>query len=186
MYKRFIRWASDRLDDDGIIAFITNRAYIDARQDDGFRKVVLDEFTDLYIVDLGGNFQSKARVGNVFGIRIGVAISFLVRHSGHQNTGNLHYYSLEDELTGAEKLAELVNMNLGDIVFEDITPDAKNNWFNQSNSNFEQLMPLVDRQSMRANTDEGDRAVFRLFSLGVSTIEMRGCMTSTPTILKIR
>ena len=26
MYKRFIRWASDRLADDGIIAFITNRA----------------------------------------------------------------------------------------------------------------------------------------------------------------
>ena len=37
MYKRFIRWASDRLADDGIIAFITNRAYIDTRQDDGFR-----------------------------------------------------------------------------------------------------------------------------------------------------
>ena len=31
MYKRFIRWASDRLDDDGIIAFITNRAYLDTR-----------------------------------------------------------------------------------------------------------------------------------------------------------
>ena len=38
MYKRFIRWASDRLADDGIIAFITNRAYIDKRQDDGFRR----------------------------------------------------------------------------------------------------------------------------------------------------
>ena len=32
--------------DDGIIAFITNRAYLDARQDDGFRKVAADEFTD--------------------------------------------------------------------------------------------------------------------------------------------
>ena len=29
--KRFIRWASDRLSDDGIIAFVTNRAYLDAR-----------------------------------------------------------------------------------------------------------------------------------------------------------
>ena len=38
MYKRFIRWASDRLDDAGIIAFITNRAYIDSLQDDGFRQ----------------------------------------------------------------------------------------------------------------------------------------------------
>ena len=38
MYKRFIRWASDRLADDGIIGFVTNRAYLDTRQDDGFRK----------------------------------------------------------------------------------------------------------------------------------------------------
>ena len=29
MYKRFIRWASDRLTDDGVIAFVTNRAYLD-------------------------------------------------------------------------------------------------------------------------------------------------------------
>ena len=48
MYKRFIRWASDRLNDDGIIAFVTNRAYLDARQDDGFRQVVGKEFSDLY------------------------------------------------------------------------------------------------------------------------------------------
>ena len=38
MYKRFIRWASDRLADDGIITFISNRAFLDAQQDDGFRK----------------------------------------------------------------------------------------------------------------------------------------------------
>ena len=49
MYKRFIRWASDRLDDDGVIAFITNRAYIDKRQDDGFRKVATQEFSDIYV-----------------------------------------------------------------------------------------------------------------------------------------
>ena len=29
MYKRFIRWTSDRLADNGIIAFITNRAYLE-------------------------------------------------------------------------------------------------------------------------------------------------------------
>ena len=47
MYKRFIRWASDRLADDGIVAFITNRAYLEARQDDGFRQVAAAEFTDI-------------------------------------------------------------------------------------------------------------------------------------------
>ena len=39
MYARFFRWASDRLHDDGIIAFVTNRSFIDSRTFDGFRKV---------------------------------------------------------------------------------------------------------------------------------------------------
>ncbi len=52
MYKRFIRWASDRLSDDGIIAFVSNRAFLDARQDDGFRRVVADEFNELWVIDL--------------------------------------------------------------------------------------------------------------------------------------
>ncbi len=79
MYKRFIRWASDRLDDDGIIAFITNRAYIDARQDDGFRRLAPQEFSDLYIIDLGGDIRKNRNVGNIFGIMTGVAIGFFVR-----------------------------------------------------------------------------------------------------------
>ena len=40
MYARFFRWASDRLDENGIVAFITNRSFIESRTFDGFRKVV--------------------------------------------------------------------------------------------------------------------------------------------------
>jgi predicted helicase len=35
MYARFFRWASDRLDENGILALITNRSFIDSRT---FRK----------------------------------------------------------------------------------------------------------------------------------------------------
>ena len=72
MYARFYRWASDRIDENGIIAFITNSSFLDARTFDGFRKVVADEFSHIYIVDLGGdvrkNPSSPAR-NNVFGIQ---------------------------------------------------------------------------------------------------------------------
>ena len=37
MYARFFCWATDRLGDEGIIAFITNRSFIDSRTFDGFR-----------------------------------------------------------------------------------------------------------------------------------------------------
>ncbi len=49
MYKRFIRWSSDRIATKGIISFITNRSYIDGKQDDGFRKIIPSEFSDIYI-----------------------------------------------------------------------------------------------------------------------------------------
>ena len=73
MYKRFIRWASDRLADDGIIGFITNRAYLDTRQDDGFRKIAAQEFTDIYVLDLGSDVRRNPKISgtkhNVFGIQ---------------------------------------------------------------------------------------------------------------------
>ena len=73
MYKRFLRWASDRLSDDGIIAFVTNRRYVDAYNDDGFRKSIRDEFTDIRILDLGSDVRRNPRISgtthNVFGIQ---------------------------------------------------------------------------------------------------------------------
>jgi len=78
MYARFYRWASDRLDKNGIIAFITNSSFLDSRTFDGFRKVVSDEFSHIYIVDLGGNIRKNPKLSgtthNIFGIQTGVAI----------------------------------------------------------------------------------------------------------------
>jgi len=79
MYARFFRWASDRLGQNGLIAFITNRSFIDAKAFDGFRKCIEKEFDAVYIVDAGGDMRSGDTSGNVFDIRIGVAVMFLVR-----------------------------------------------------------------------------------------------------------
>jgi len=83
MYARFLRWSSDRLDKNGIIAFITNRSYIDSRTFDGYRKIVSSEFNRIYIIDLGGDVRQNPKLSgtkhNVFGIQTGVAIVFLVR-----------------------------------------------------------------------------------------------------------
>jgi predicted helicase len=82
MYSRFFRWATDRLNQNGIVAFITNSSFIDSRNFDGFRKVVEREFNEIYIVDLGGNIRKNPKLSgttnNVFGIQTGVAISFLI------------------------------------------------------------------------------------------------------------
>ena len=169
MYKRFIRWASDRLDDDGIVGFITNRAYVDSRQDDGFRQIVLSEFSDMYIIDLGGDIRKNGKVGNIFGIMTGVAIGLFVRKSDSKGPGVIHYYSMDDTLPGTRKLSGLQGSEIDNFSFQDIVPDQKNNWLNQSNSDFNQLLPLADRQTKLAKIPAQELTVFKLYSLGVAT-----------------
>jgi predicted helicase len=79
MYVRFYRWASDRIKNNGLIAFITNRSFIDGKTFDGFRKIVEQEFDYIYIVDAGGDIRSGDKSGNVFNIKTGVAVMFLVK-----------------------------------------------------------------------------------------------------------
>ena len=173
MYKRFIRWASDRLADDGIIAFITNRAYIDKRQDDGFRKVATEEFSDIYILDLGSDVRRNPKISgtthNVFGIQTGVAIGFFVREKAKLGECGIHYAHREDSEIAADKLAYLGKAELGGVEFEQITPDKQSNWLNQVNPDFERLISLANRETKFAKTVDEERAMFRLHSLGVST-----------------
>ena len=175
MYKRFIRWASDRLADDGIIAFVSNSAFLGARQDDGFRRVISDEFNELWAIDLKGNARTsgerrRQEGGNIFDdkIRVGVAIYFLLRR--HDALGFRMFYNVvEDYARSPEKTDYIRGKSLTDFEFREIKPDKNHNWLNQSNSDFEQLLPLVDAQTMRSKTHDGEKAVFKLFSNGIKT-----------------
>ena len=173
MYKRFIRWASDRLADDGIVAFITNRAYLDTRQDDGFRQLAAKEFSDLYILDLGSDVRRNPKISgtthNVFGIQTGVAIGFFVREKARLGNCGIHYANREDSELAIDKLKYLREAGLEGVGFEDITPDDRNNWLNQSDSDFDSLLPLADRQTKLAKSADDEQALFGLYSLGIVT-----------------
>ena len=87
-YIRAIRWASDRLGDEGIIGFVTNGSYIDGNAADGLRAHLLKDFTSVYCFNLRGNARvfgekQKQEGGGIFGqnSRATIAISFLVRNS---------------------------------------------------------------------------------------------------------
>ena len=175
MYKRFIRWASDRLEDDGIVGFVSNSAFLNARQDDGFRKVLAEEFNELWAVDLKGNARTsgerrRQEGGNVFSdkIRVGVAIYFLVRRKGLD--GFRVFYNVVDDYAKAfDKIAYVNGKVIDDLKFVEITPDAKSNWLDQSDSNFEQLLPLANRETKFAKGFNEEMAVFSLFAMGIST-----------------
>jgi len=87
MYARFYRWATDRIDKNGVLAFVTNRSFIDSRTFDGFRKIIASEFNHIYIIDLGGDVRSNPKLSgpkhNVFSIQTGVAIMILVKDNNN-------------------------------------------------------------------------------------------------------
>lgn len=172
MYVRFFRWASDRLAENGVLAFISNRSYLDSLTFDGFRKAVTTEFNELWIVDLGGDVRENPKLSgtthNVFGIQTGVAISFLVKR--HRTQGCRIFYSRRPEMeTAEEKLAFLGQAKLHTTEREEIRPDPKNNWINQTHNDFDSLLPLIDKHTKAAKTQRSERAIFKLFSAGVKT-----------------
>ncbi|MCW2308030.1 type ISP restriction/modification enzyme [Rhodobium gokarnense] len=172
MYARFFRWASDRLHDDGVIAFITNRSFIDSRTFDGFRKVVAEEFAEIWVVDLGGDVRANPKLSgtthNVFGIQTGVAISFLVKKRG--KSGAVIHYARRPEMERAEdKLAFLAGTRLSSLSTETIVPSKRNYWINQVENDWEELVPIADKKAKLGKTPRQERALFKLFSLGVVT-----------------
>ncbi len=167
MYARFFRWASKRLSENGVLTFVTNNSFIDARTYDGFRKVVAEEFSEIYIVDLGGNIRKKES-GNVFGITLGVAISFFVKRADYKGKCKIFYARPEVE-TATGKLGFLRTTPFEKIDFTHIIPDNHHNWIHLVDNDFDELVPVIDKQTKLTQHIQDEEAVFKLFSLGIVT-----------------
>lgn len=139
MYARFFRWASDRVDENGVVAFISNRSFVESRTFDGFRNVVANEFNEIYVVDLGGDVRANPKLSgtkhNVFGIQTGVAISFLVKRKKAQGC-RIFYVRRPEMETADEKLAFVGRARMSDLDFDEISPDASYNWINITQNDY--------------------------------------------------
>lgn len=87
-YVKAIRWASDRISDEGIIAFVTNNSFIDQIAFDGMRQQLEKEFDQIYVFDLGGNVRKNPKLSgtthNVFGIQVGVSVNIFVKKKNEE------------------------------------------------------------------------------------------------------
>jgi predicted helicase len=170
MYTRFFRWASDRVCEDAIIAFIMNRNFIEKNAFDGFRKTVARDFEQIWLVDLGGDVRANPKISgtrhNVFGIQTGVTIAFFIKRRG-KGGAVIHYACRPEMELREDKLSFLATNNLPSIQFEILKADRKKNWLNLTNNDWESLLPLADK---KANLGLG-RAKTRLFS----ALSQTGC-----------
>jgi len=82
-YVKAFRWASDRIGDEGIVAFVSNNSFIESLAFDGMRQNIEKDFDEVYVLDLGGNVRKNPKLSgtthNVFGIQVGVSVNILVR-----------------------------------------------------------------------------------------------------------
>ena len=107
-YKRFFRWATDRLQgQDGIICYVTNNSFVDTIDSDGMRKHLQEDFTQIYHLDLHGNVRQNPKLSgtthNVFGIQVGVGITIAIRRAGAEKF--LKYHRVAEDLTRLSKTA---------------------------------------------------------------------------------
>lgn len=166
-YIRAFRWASDRIQDEGVVAFVTDGGWIDGNATDGMRKTLGQEFSDVYVFNLRGNARTQGELrrkeaGNVFdaGSRSTVAITILVKRKDHQGTATIRYHDIGDYLTCEQKLTTISNFgDYSTIPWRTLPPNDHHDWINQRSDDFGIFTPL---------TEESD-AIFELRSRGVST-----------------
>ena len=173
MYARFLRWASDRIDENGVVAFITNNSFLDSRTFDGFRKVVADEFSHIYVVDLGGNVRDNPKLSgtthNVFGIQTGVAIVFLVKKQAESGQCRIFYARRPEMELARDKLQFLRTTKFAEVRFEAINPDERHNWLHLDKGDWNELIPVASKEAKRGAEQVEPKAIFQLHSLGVAT-----------------
>jgi predicted helicase len=195
MYARFFRWASDRIHDDGVVAFITNRSFIEARSFDGFRKCIQSEFDFAYFIDLGGDIRSLSGKDGIFlnedhtifgmSAAVGIAVSFLVKKQARKKLPcSIHYiHPCDIRATRDEKLAYLSSTPFRSIEFNVVSPDESSNWINITDNDFGSLVPIIDKDTKLAKKKRGEQAIFKLYSLGVVTARDEWVYDFSPHLL---
>lgn len=153
-YIKAIRWSTDRLgtDNDGIISFVTNNAWLTANGLDGMRKCLEKDFSSIFVFDLKGGIRGKKgeqvkREGqNIFNIITGISIVFLIKRKTKSKC-RIFYSSVDNGLTKKEKLDILNNVqdiSSSRIAWRIIEPNQYGDWLDFRNDLFNSYIPLRD------------------------------------------
>ncbi|MFI7336075.1 DEAD/DEAH box helicase [Micromonospora aurantiaca (nom. illeg.)] len=152
-YVRAIRWATLRIRDRGVIAYVTNGGFLESNAFDGMRKTLAEEFTSIYVFNLRGNQrtageESRREGGKVFGggSRATVAITVLVKNPDKLGRATIHYTDIGDYLSREQKLEKIAE--IGDVTAltsaTQITPNDHGDWLNQRRDDFDNFIPMSE------------------------------------------
>ena len=172
-YVKAIRWASDRIGQEGIVAFVTNNGFLDGLAFDGMRKHLAEDFDAIYILDLGGNARKGLKVSdaNVFGIRVGVSINLFVKNNGKLSEKPNIFYFCTDDLWNRERKFNFLNehQHTGNIEWNSIQPDKQHTWLTEGlHAEFDTFIPIGTKEA-KAGKDAVVNVIFGTYCRGVVT-----------------
>ena len=175
-YKLALRWASDRLGEQGVVAFVTSGSWLDGNADSGVRACLAEEFDSVHVFNLRGNARTQGEIrrregDNVFdqGSRAPVAVVLLVRNQSAQHKGcRIRYRDIGNNLNRKEKLS--IVREAGSIKgieeWQEVTPDEHNDWIGHRDPAFQAFYPMGSKAAKAGRVDD---PVFKLFSNGYKT-----------------
>ena len=188
-YIRAIRWASDRIGNQGVIGFVTNGGFLEANTADGLRKCLADEFSNIYVFHLRGNQRTSGELsrkegGKIFGggSRAPIAISILVKNPETTEHGKIYFHDIGDYLSREAKLGIVSEYASIDGITQStgwvkITPDQHGDWLNQRDDSFEQFIVMGDKK------DKLEQTLFVNYSRGLETNRDAWCYNSSKEAL---
>ncbi len=148
-YVKFIRFAQKKIDelDEGVLAFITNHAYLDNPTFRGMRYSLLGSFDEIYSLNLHGNSSKKEKCPdgskdeNVFDIKQGVSISIFVKNKRRAENSKIFYADIWG--LREEKYKILERRNIKSVNWETFEPKPPHYLFVPTTLNEEERLQDV-------------------------------------------
>ncbi|WP_182358554.1 DEAD/DEAH box helicase [Tomitella gaofuii] len=170
-YLRAFRWATDRIGDAGVVAFVSNGGWVDGNTADGIRLSLADEYARIYVYNLRGNQRtagelSRKEGGKVFGAgsRNTVAIFIGVKNPVHTGSCEVFYHDIGDYLSRDDKLDRVDKATLTGLDWATVTPNQHGDWLGQRDDTFATWPAIGDKKAK-----PGQVVVFSTFSAGLQT-----------------
>jgi len=186
-YIRAIRWASDKIGNSGVIAYVSGAAWSERGYADGLRKCLKEEFSNIYVIRLRGdirkNMLSKGKAGegeNIFehGSMTGISIAVLVKNDNSKECGKIYSYDIGKNKKRKEKLDTISNLKsingiTNDKLWEEIISDEFNDWFDKRDSSFNKHINIGDKK------DKNQVVIFENYTTGLTTNRDAWCYNSS-------
>jgi predicted helicase len=190
-YIRAIRWASDRIEDKGIVGFVTNAGFLEGNTADGIRKCLAEEYSNIYVFHLRGNArtsgeQRRKEKDNVFGMgtRTPVAIYLMVKNPNSNEVGKIFWHDIGDYLTQQQKLdivSDFISVNGISKAnkWTEVIPDKYHDWVNQRDDSFYDFILIGEKDKTYLDTK-----IFKNYSRGLESGRDPWCYNSSKKELR--